>query len=381
MSLQFNISTSQGQARTGQIITPHGPVQTPAFMPVGTAGSVKALGPDDLKATGSQIILANTYHLMLRPGQEVIKKLGGLHRFLSWPGPILTDSGGFQVFSLSALRQIGPEGVTFRSHLDGQLWHLSPEKAIDIQEALGPDIMMCLDECPPYSATRSEVETAAERTFKWAVRGQAARRREDVSLFGIVQGGVFEDLRQASVQQITSLDLEGYALGGLSVGESREEMHRIAAQTLPLLPVDRPRYLMGLGRPEDLVEGVFSGADLFDCVMPTRNARNGQALTRFGRLVVRNAAWADDPRPLDPDCGCYTCRNFSRAYLRHLFLAKELLVYRLLTIHNVTYYQELMAGLGQAISSKSLPEFREAFYKNRETEGFKQNPSGAEAAA
>jgi queuine tRNA-ribosyltransferase len=333
-------------------------------MPVGTAGTVKALGPDDIAATDSRIILGNTYHLMLRPGHEVIQRLDGLHRFMAWPGPILIDSGGFQVFSLASLRELTDEGVSFRSHLDGSLHQLTPARAMEIQEALGADMMMCLDECPPYGAGREEVARAVDRTGRWAGACLQARRG-DKALFGIVQGGVFDELRLRSVEQITALGLDGHALGGLSVGEPKAEMYRVMDLALPLLPEDKPRYLMGVGAPEDLVEGVVAGADLFDCVLPTRNARNGQALVPWGRINVRNAAHAEDERPLDEACGCYACRRFSRAYLRHLFLARELLVYRLLTIHNLTYIQGLMAGLRRAIETGELPSFREKFYRDR----------------
>ncbi len=348
---------------------PHGRVDTPAFMPVGTLGSVKAVDPEDLKATGTQIVLANTYHLMLRPGHEVVRKLGGLHRFMAWDGPILTDSGGFQVFSLAALRELSAEGVTFRSHLDGSEHFLSPGKAVEIQEALGADIIMCLDECPPHPASREEVRSAVERTTAWAMRCREASKSEASTLFGIVQGGVYPDLRALSAKQITALDFAGYAVGGLSVGETKTEMYAAMEHTLPLLPEDRPRYLMGVGAPEDFVEGVWRGADMFDCVMPTRNARNGQALTRFGKLVIKNSVHAEDAAPLDPECGCYCCRNFSRAYLRHLFNARELLGYRLLTIHNLYYYQELMSGLRTAVAEGRLSEFREAFYRDRGLSG------------
>lgn len=365
MSISFEITAKSGRARTGVLTTPHGRAQTPAFMAVGTVGTVKAAGPDDLKAAGCEIILGNTYHLLLRPGHELVERMGGLHKFIAWDRPILTDSGGFQVFSLARMRHLDDSGATFRSHIDGSLHTLTPEFAVRIQEALGSDIMMCFDECPPYPAERSEVAAAVDRTARWAEACQKAKTRETSALFGIIQGGVHYDLRRRSAAQITGLGFDGYALGGLSVGEPKAELQAMMDQCLDLLPEDRPRYLMGVGAPEDFVEGVLAGADMFDCVMPTRNARNGQALTRFGKVVIKNAKLAEDDSPLDPACGCYTCRTFSRAYLRHLYQAKELLVYRLLTVHNLTYYQELMSGLRQAVREGSLMEFREKFYGDR----------------
>ncbi|MDY6851941.1 MAG: tRNA guanosine(34) transglycosylase Tgt, partial [Thermodesulfobacteriota bacterium] len=332
------------RARAGELTTGHGVIPTPAFMPVGTKGSVKAMGPDDLAGVGARIVLANTYHLMVRPGHEIVKKLGGLHAFMSWPGPILTDSGGFQVFSLASLRRLTEEGVTFRSHLDGAEIFLSPEKAVAVQEALGPDIMMCLDECTPYPADRVRTAESAALTLKWARRCLKAQNPDDSpALFGIVQGGMHKDLRRRSAEEIGGLDFPGVALGGLAVGEPRGlrlEMIEVAAE---VLSPERPLYLMGLGAPEDLVEGIARGADLFDCVLPTRNARNGQFFTRTGRLSIKNARFREDSRPVAGDCGCYTCRNFSRAYLRHLFVSGELLAYRLNTVHNLYYYLSLVA--------------------------------------
>ncbi len=381
MAIRFEISATKGRARRGVMTTPHGPVDTPAFMPVGTAGSVKALDPDDLRRTGSQIVLGNTYHLMLRPGHEVIQRLGGLHHFMGWSGPMLTDSGGFQVFSMAPLRRIDFEGITFRSHIDGSLHHLSPEKAIQIQEALGADVIMCLDECPPFPIDRGEMEAAVERTSRWAKQCREAHESDESALFGIVQGGLFEDLRAESTRALVALDMAGYAVGGLSVGEEKDDFRRILAYSLELLPVDKPRYLMGVGSPEDLVEGVRLGADLFDCVMPTRHARNGQIFTSEGVLNIRNAAHFDDPRPLDSRCGCCVCQTFSRAYLRHLFLARELLVYRLLSLHNLTYYQTLMAALREAIISGRLPAFREVFYETQGSIPPGVDKIGSEAAA
>ena len=380
MSFKFEIKATRQRARLGRITTPHGTIQTPAFMPVGTLGSVKAMGPDDLEATGSRMILANTYHLMLRPGAGLVRRRGGLHKFMAWPHPILTDSGGFQVFSLAKLREISDQGVSFRSHLDGSLERLDPARSIQVQESLGSDVMMCFDECPPYPADRKTVEAAVRRTSKWAEACLEARTT-GAALFGIVQGGVHQDLREMSAQHLTALPFEGFALGGLSVGEPKEEMHRIMDMAIPLLPEGKPRYMMGVGGVEDLVEGAAMGADMFDCVMPTRNARNGQAITRFGRVVIKNKVYAEDEKPLDPECGCYACRNFSRAYLRHLYSSRELLAYRLLTIHNLTYYQELMSGIREAIEADSLEEFRAGFHRARSAgEEMDRKQSGGEAA-
>lgn len=355
------------RARAGELTTGHGVIPTPAFMPVGTKGSVKAMGPDDLAGIGTRIILANTYHLLVRPGHEIVKKLGGLHAFMGWSGPILTDSGGFQVFSLASLRRLTEEGVTFRSHLDGTKIFLSPEKAIAVQEALGPDIMMCLDECTPYPADRVRTAESAALTLKWARRCLKAQNPDDSpTLFGIVQGGMHKDLRRRSAEEIGGLDFPGVALGGLAVGEPqglRLEMIEAAAE---VLSPERPLYLMGLGAPEDLVEGIARGADLFDCVLPTRNARNGQFFTRTGRLSIKNARFREDSRPVAGDCGCYTCRNFSRAYLRHLFVSGELLAYRLNTVHNLYYYLSLAAEARAAAAKGCFSEFYRNFYALRE---------------
>jgi len=342
------------RARRGRLLTPHGPVETPAFMPVGTYAAVKSLSPDEIAATGSAIILGNTYHLYLRPGHETIAALGGLHRFMGWDGPILTDSGGFQVFSLAALRKVGDDGVEFRSHLDGSTHVLTPEKAIGIQRALGSDISMVLDECPPATAPEGDLIVAMRRTTAWALRSKEAfaghdGAEEGRALFGIVQGGTHERLRREHAAAIVSIGFDGYAVGGVSVGEPPEEIHRIGEVTGPLLPADAPRYMMGLGRPADLLALVGSGFDMFDCVMPTRNARNGTMFTSRGVMHIRNEAHARDARPLDEDCGCLACRRFSRAYLRHLFMSKEILGHRLNTIHNVTFYQTLMRGAREAI--------------------------------
>jgi queuine tRNA-ribosyltransferase len=358
------VLAQDGRARRGRLWTPHGVVETPAFMPVGTLGAVKSLTPADLREVGAQIVLANTYHLLLRPGPAVVAELGGLHRFMAWDGPILTDSGGYQVWSLAALRTIGEEGVRFRSHLDGGTEHLlTPEGVVELQHALGVDVLHPLDECLPYPASRAAAETAMRRTLRWARRAHAAHaagRRPGQACFGIVQGGMHADLRRAAVEGTCALGFDGYALGGFAVGEPRGLMRELVALTAEALPADRPRYLMGVGRPSDLVDAVAVGVDLFDCVLPTRHARTGQAFTRRGVVVIRHAAHARAPEPLDPECPCYTCRCFSRAYLRHLFLARELAVYRLLTLHNLTYYLGLMAALRAAVVEGTLAALRRA---------------------
>jgi len=342
-----------------------GVVATPAFMPVGTLGTVKSLTPEELQELGADIILGNIYHLYLRPGVEVIAALGGLHRFMNWDGPILTDSGGYQIFSLAPFRTITEEGVTFRSHLDGSQHFLDPEKVVALQEAIGVDIAICLDECPGYPAPEAEVHQAAARTLRWAQRSLKARRREETALFAVVQGGMISTLRKEQAQAFRELDFDGYALGGLSVGEEKDLTLAMVEATTPELPQDKPRYLMGVGTPEDLVEGVARGVDLFDCVLPTRNGRNGMAFTSFGRVVIKNAAHTQDPRPLDEACGCYTCRHYSRAYLRHLFISRELLAYRLFTLHNLYYYLDLMTRMRQAAAQGRFADFRREFYQNR----------------
>jgi queuine tRNA-ribosyltransferase len=353
-----------GEARRGRLRTAHGTVETPAFMPVGTLGTVKSLTPADLREIGAEIVLANTYHLFLRPGHTLIAELGGLHRFMAWDGPILTDSGGYQVWSLAALRTIREEGVRFRSHLDGGTEHLlTPELVVDIQHALGVDVLHPLDECLPHPATQEAAGESLGRTVRWARRAHAAHvagRRPGQACFGIVQGGMYPALRRAAVAETCALGFDGYALGGFAVGEPRGLMRELVGLTAQELPVERPRYLMGVGRPDDLVDAVAAGVDMFDCVLPTRHARTGQAFTSGGLLVIRNATHARAPGPLDPGCPCYTCRHFSRAYLRHLFLARELTVYRLLTLHNLTYYLGLMAGLRAAISAGTFAAFRRA---------------------
>jgi len=340
------------RARRGRLTTPHGVVETPVFMPVGTAATVKAVKPDDVKETGAQIILANTYHLYLRPGHEVVEKAGGLHGFMGWEGPILTDSGGFQVFSLAALGKITDEGVEFASHIDGSKHLLTPEKSIEIQRALGSDIMMAFDECVPYPAERGYVEESVKRTTKWLERCKAAHTDTSrQSLFGIMQGGMFDDLRRQSAEQIAELDLPGYAIGGLSVGEPKALMYEILDGCAELLPKDKPRYLMGVGSPDALLEGAALGVDMFDCVLPTREARHGRAMTRDGSVNLRNAVYTEDFSPLDAECECYCCRTFTRSYLRHLVMSKEILAATLISLHNLTFLSDLMAGARSAIEA------------------------------
>jgi len=356
----LDLRASDSLARLGRIDTPHGAISTPAFAPVGTQATVKALDPRDLKELGAELILSNTYHLYLRPGADLIAELGGLHRFMDWNGPILTDSGGFQVFSLAEKRKVSDEGVVFASHIDGSRHLFTPELVVQVQEQLGADIIMCLDECSD-PLERAYNEQALARTHAWAERCRAAQRRSDQALFGIVQGGVFADLREESARFLTSLDFPGYAIGGLSVGETKEQMRDMLDITLSLLPEDKPRYLMGVGAPEDLLEGVARGVDLFDCVLPTRLARNAALFTRQGRLNIRNAQFARDAGPIEAGCACYTCQHFSRAYLRHLFKAGELLAYRLATIHNVHFLLALMRDIRQALAQGRFSAFKEAF--------------------
>ena len=347
----FTLEHRDGAARAGRLVTAHGSILTPIFMPVGTVGSVKALAPDDLEAIGAPIILGNTYHLYLRPGDELIGRLGGLHRFASWPGAILTDSGGFQVFSLSGLRKLREEGVEFRSHLDGSRHLFTPESVVKIQRNLHSDIMMALDECVPYGADYAYTERSVGLTTRWAARARAAwpvGSRPNL-LFGIVQGGFFEDLRRRSAEELRALDFDGYAIGGLSVGESKAELHSMLRITTPLLPEEKARYLMGVGTPLDIVLGIQAGVDMFDCVLPTRNARNGTLYTSEGKINIKRREYAEDQGPLDPECDCYTCRTFSRAYLRHLFVSKELLSFRLNSLHNLTYFLRLVRGARTAI--------------------------------
>ena len=354
----------QTGARRGVIHTPHGDIQTPIFMPVGTQATVKSMTPEELKEeVKAQIILSNTYHLYLRPGQEIVKEAGGLHKFMNWDKPILTDSGGFQVFSLGPLRKITEEGVTFKSHLDGSKHFISPEKAMEIQNALGSDIMMAFDECAPYPADREYVKNSLERTTRWLQRCKDAHKNtENQALFGIIQGGMYKDLREQSAKEVTAIDLPGYAIGGLSVGEPKPLMYEVLEYTTPLMPVDKPRYLMGVGSPDDLIEGVIRGVDMFDCVLPTRIARNGTAMTSQGKVVVRNAAYAKDFTPLDPECDCYCCKNYTKAYIRHLVKANEILAARLITTHNLRFLLKLMEQVRQAIREDRLLDFREEFF-------------------
>jgi len=368
--LSFTVTHRDGAARRGVLELPHGRVDTPQFMPVGTAGSVKALAPDDLDRIGAQIVLGNTYHLLLRPGPELVAEMGGLHRFMSWPRPILTDSGGFQVYSLAEQRKISEEGALFRSHLDGSKHLLTPERVVEVQRKLGPDVLMCFDECPPAQATRKEHEEAVGRTTRWAVRCKEEWQKDPRGeLFGIVQGGVHRDLRERHAAEIAALDFPGNALGGFSVGEDAPAMWEGVAHGAPLLPEHKPRYLMGVGTPEDLLRCALAGIDLFDCVLPTRVARNGLLFTRRGRLQIKAARYAKDPRPADPDCRCYTCRTFTRAYLRHLFAAQELLAFRLNSLHNLTFYMDLMSGLRAAIEAGAARNYME-----RQLESFREGP-------
>ncbi len=353
-------------ARRGRMTTRRGVVETPVFMPVGTQATVKGMLPEALEEIGAQIILGNTYHLFLRPGHELVRDLGGLHDFMHWSGPILTDSGGFQVFSLGELRKISEEGVAFQSHLDGSRQLLTPESSIEIQEALGADIIMAFDECIPHPAERDYIARSTERSGRWARRCREARQVDDgAALFGIVQGGMHPDLRRQSVEELCEIGFEGYALGGLSVGESTELMYEVMDLSLPLLPEDAPRYVMGVGTPENLVEGIARGVDMFDCVMPTRNARNGVLFTSEGKLSIKQARYREDGRPLDPHCSCYTCRHYSRAYLRHLFQANEILSSVLNTHHNLHYYLNLMASARRAIEAGCFEQFRQQFYAGR----------------
>ncbi len=372
MSLEFTLKKTSGKARRGEMKLNHGIVQTPIFMPVGTYGTVKAMAPNELEEIGSQIILGNTFHLWLRPGLDVIAKHGGLHRFMGWNKPILTDSGGFQVFSLNGLRKITEEGVKFASPINGDKLFLTPEVSMQIQRVLNSDISMVFDECTPYKindrpATEAEAAKSMRMSLRWAKRSkdEFVRLGNPNALFGIVQGGMYEHLREESLEGLKAIGFHGYAVGGLSVGEPKEEMHRIMENIVWKLPEDKPRYLMGVGTPEDLVEGVSQGIDMFDCVMPTRNARNGWLFTRYGDVKIRNSKYKDDLRPLDPTCDCYACRHFSRAYLHHLQKVNEILGARLNTIHNLRYYLNLMQEIRDALDEDRFPQWREEFHKNR----------------
>ncbi len=362
MPLKFEVTARCGKARLGRASTPHGEFETPVFMPVGTQATVKTVTPDELEDVGARIILSNTYHLYLRPGHELVAQAGGLHQFMGWSRPILTDSGGYQVFSLAGLRTIDDDGVTFKSHLDGSTHVFTPEKAIEIQNALGADIVMALDECSPYPCDWKTAKAGVERTSRWAERCLAAHRRGDQALFGIVQGSTYSDLRLISAAELVKCKFPGYAIGGLSVGEPLHILLQVLDETVPVLPEDRPRYLMGVGSPDYLVEGVFRGIDMFDCVLPTRAARHGTAYTAIGRMNLRNAQYARDFGPLEAGCDCYTCQNFTRAYLRHLYKAEELLVLRLVTIHNLRYLSRLMEDLRRAIREDRLDDFRADFF-------------------
>lgn len=354
----FILEKCSGLARLGRLKTLHGEITTPVFMPVGTQGCVKALTPDDLLDLGAEMILGNTYHLYLRPGDELIARMQGLHEFSGWKGPILTDSGGFQVFSLSALREINEQGVRFASHIDGSRHFFTPEKVVDIQYNIGSDIMMVLDECVPYGADYAYTKKSTELTSRWAERCLLRHQELETKqhLFGIVQGGFYGDLRRQSVEELSNLPFAGYALGGLSVGEPKELMLEVLENTAPLLPADKPRYLMGVGKPLDILDGIANGIDMFDCVLPTRNARNGTLYTSQGKVNIKRAAYKEDTSPLDPGCSCYTCRHFSRAYLRHLYIARELLAYRLNTIHNLAFYVRLIEDARRAIADGSFED-------------------------
>ncbi|HVP83471.1 MAG TPA: tRNA guanosine(34) transglycosylase Tgt [Rhizomicrobium sp.] len=357
MSFRFDIQARDGRARTGVISTPRGEIRTPAFMPVGTAATVKAMLPDSVRETGADIVLGNTYHLMLRPGAERIAKLGGLHKFMGWERPILTDSGGFQVMSLSKLRKISEDGVRFRSHIDGAEEFLSPERAMEIQRLLGSDIQMVLDECPAYPADEAAIEKSLKLSMRWAARSKAAfGEQPGRACFGIVQGGVYPHLRERSARELQEIGFDGYALGGLAVGEGQDVMFDVLDASVPHLPEDRPHYLMGVGKPDDLAGAVLRGIDMFDCVLPTRSGRNGQAFTRQGPLNLRNARHAEDPAPLDPECHCPACRTFGRAYLHHVVRAGEIIASMLLSWHNLAYYQDLMADLRAAIASGTVAD-------------------------
>ncbi|MFH0724773.1 MAG: tRNA guanosine(34) transglycosylase Tgt [Pseudomonadota bacterium] len=366
-SFEITARSKTESARAGIIKTAHGNILTPVFMPVGTLGSVKSLSPEELTAAGAQIILGNTYHLYLRPGCDVIERFSGLHRFMNWNGPILTDSGGFQIFSLGRLMEITEEGAAFRSHIDGSPHLLTPEKAVEIQRCIGSDIIMCLDQCIPFPASPEAAREAMSRTTRWAGRCKTVWAESEsgaATLFGIVQGGMVANLRRESVAALVDIDFPGYAVGGLSVGEPKELMYEMGEMSLAALPDKAPRYIMGVGTPEDLLELVARGADMFDCVMPTRNARNGQLFTRFGTINISNARHRLDTDPVEADCACYTCRNYSRAYLRHLYMNKELLAYRLNTIHNIYYYTHLMARVRSAIESGEFAAYKKRFQED-----------------
>jgi len=362
--MKFELIRNDGDARRGRLSFPRGEIETPAFMPVGTYGTVKAMTPEELEGIGAQIILGNTFHLMLRPGTEIIARHGDLHDFMHWERPILTDSGGFQVFSLAKMRKISEEGVRFKSPIDGSDVHLTPERSMEVQRILGSDIVMIFDECTPYPATEAQARESMELSLRWAARSKQAHGDHSSALFGIVQGGMYEELRSESAEGLIDIGFDGYAIGGLSVGEPLEERNEVLDATTHLLPTDSPRYLMGVGKPEDIIEAVRRGVDMFDCVIPTRNARTGFLYTRFGLLRIRNSRFTDDTRPVDETCDCYTCRNYSRSYLRHLDKCGEILGARLNTIHNLYYYQRLMREIREAIEAGSFEEYARAFYED-----------------
>lgn len=366
MSLKFEIFKKIGKSRLGRLHTKHGYIDTPAFMPVGTCGTVKAMMPESVAATGAQILLGNTYHLMLRPGADLVEKMGGLHKFMNWNKPILTDSGGFQVMSLSGLRKLNEEGVEFKSHIDGKKFFLSPERSMEIQHKLDSNITMCFDECTPHPATVPVAKDSMERSMRWAQRSRDAFvDRDGYGLFGIQQGSVYQDLRQDSADKLKAIGFDGYAIGGLAVGEGQEKMFEVLDYAPGMLPEDKPRYLMGVGRPDDIVGAVLRGVDMFDCVMPTRSGRTAQGFTKFGPINIRNARHKEDHRPLEEGCDCPLCKNYSRAYIHHLQKCNEVLAVMLLTWHNIAYYQRLMQGLRGAIQEDKLSEFCDEFYKNQ----------------
>ncbi len=364
-SMKFELAKKDGAGRTGRLVFDRGVVETPVFMPVGTYGAVKTVTPEEVRDLGARMILANTFHLMLRPGTEIIGRHGSLHDFMGWDGPILTDSGGFQVFSLGELRKIDEQGVTFRSPVNGEKVFMGPEESMAVQQALGVDVIMIFDECTPYPASYEQAAESMRLSLRWAERSRTAHGNHNAALFGIIQGGMYEALRDESLQGLVNIGFDGYAIGGLSVGEPKDDMRRILANTTPQMPDDKPRYLMGVGKPEDIVEAVCNGIDMFDCVMPTRNARNGHLFVSSGVLRLRNSRYRNDTRPLDETCGCYTCSRYSRAYLRHLHTTNEILGSRLNTIHNLFYYQHLMAGLRAAIHEGRLNAFVDEFYRMR----------------
>lgn len=363
--MQFELDSTSGRARRGRLIFPRGVVETPAFMPVGTYGTVKGMLPRDIQEIGAHIILGNTFHLMLRPGTEVVKAHGDLHDFMQWPGPILTDSGGFQVFSLGKLRKITEEGVSFKSPINGSKVFLDPETSMQVQRDLGSDVVMIFDECTPYPATETQARSSMELSLRWAARSKTAHGDNPSALFGIVQGGMYEGLRSESLRGLVEIGFDGYAIGGLSVGEPKEDMLRVLEHLTPEMPADKPRYLMGVGKPEDIVEAVRRGVDMFDCVMPTRNARNGHLFTSTGVVKLRNARYRDDTGPLDAECDCYTCKNFSRAYLHHLDKCNEMLGAQLNTIHNLRFYQHLMAGMRRALDEDRFEAYVANFYQRQ----------------